>query len=246
MSGSNTSRVLYQVENAVAEITLNRPENINVFDVYMRDDMFRVVKLFRDDPDARIGVINGCGEKGFCAGADLKEFGTTPSQLASRSIRWERDIWGLLYSIEKPIIASMHGYVIGTGIEIAALCDIRISSHDAIFRMPEVTLGMIPAAGGTQTISRAIGMAPTLDMIMTGRKITAQDALQMRLVDRVVPREDLYTVTKSLALDLAGMDIIVLMSIKMAAKMGLDHSLQQGLELEMRVANKLSQATGSQ
>ena len=208
--------------------------------------MYRVVKLFRDDPDARIGVINGCGEKGFCAGADLKEFGTTPSQLASRSIRWERDIWGLLYSIEKPIIASMHGYVIGTGIEIAALCDIRISSHDAIFRMPEVTLGMIPAAGGTQTISRAIGMAPTLDMIMTGRKITAQDALQMRLVDRGVPREDLYTVTKSLALDLAGMDIKVLMSIKMAAKMGLDHSLQQGLELEMRVANKLSQATGSQ
>ena len=112
--------------------------------------------------------------------------------------------------------------------------------------MPEVTLGMIPAAGGTQTISRAIGMAPTLDMIMTGRKITAQDALQMRLVDRVVPREDLYTVTKSLALDLAGMDIKVLMSIKMAAKMGLDHSLQQGLELEMRVANKLSQIIGSQ
>ena len=236
---STTSRVLYQVENGVAEISLNRPENINAFDMSMRDDMFMVLRLFRDDPDARVGIVNGRGEKGFCAGADLKEFGTTPSLVASRSIRWERDIWGLLSSIEKPIIASLHGYVIGTGIEIAALCDIRIASHDALFRMPEVALGMIPAAGGTQTIARTIGVVATMDMIMTSREVTAQDALQMRLVDRVVSSKSLNNVTESLALDLSGMDIKALKAIKMAAKMGIDHSLQRGLDLEMRVARKL-------
>ena len=118
----------------------------------MRDELYETLKLLRDDPNAKVAILKGSGERGFCAGADLTEFGTAPSQVIAREVRWERDLWGLFHTQPKPIVAALHGYVIGSGIEIASLCDIRIAADNCIFRMPEVALGMVPAAGGTQTI----------------------------------------------------------------------------------------------
>ena len=113
--------VLYQATNGIAHIKLNRPDQINAFNVKMRDMLFQTLELFRDDNESKVAIISGEGERGFCAGADLTEFGTTPSQVISREVRWERDLWGLFISLRKPIIAKLHGYVIGSGIEIAAL-----------------------------------------------------------------------------------------------------------------------------
>ena len=155
---SDTSTVLLDKAGAVAVVTLNRPAVINAFNVQMRDDLYSTLEAVRDDPDVRSILITGAGDRGFCAGADLTEFGTAPSQTVARQVRWERDLWGLFLSISKPLTAALHGYVIGSGVEIACLCDIRIASENSVFRMPEAALGMVPAAGGSQTLPRTIGL----------------------------------------------------------------------------------------
>ena len=118
-------------------------------------------------------MISGAGERGFCAGADLSEFGSAPSQAIARQVRWERDLWGLFLSISKPMVAALHGYVIGSGVEIACLCDVRIAAQNAIFRMPETALGMIPAAGGSQTLPRTIGPGPAMKILLANEILDA-------------------------------------------------------------------------
>ena len=192
--------VTYDVDSNIAIISLNRPEHINAFNVHMRDDLYEYLRLFQDDQEAKVAIIRGNGGRGFCAGADLSEFGTAPSQTIARHVRWARDLWGLFMSIDKPIIASLHGFVIGSGIEIASLCDVRIAANDARFRMPEVALGMIPAAGGTQTLPRLIGVDKTMDLILTNKEIDADEARLIGLVDMVVEPKNIYNETVSVCL----------------------------------------------
>ena len=135
---TETETILYSKSGSVAHIVLNRPRRINAYNMQMRDEMYQALEAVRDDPGVRVAILRGEGERGFCAGADLSEFGTAPSQVVARQVRWERDIWGLFLSIEKPLIAALHGYVIGSGIEMACLCDIRIASEDTVFSMPEL------------------------------------------------------------------------------------------------------------
>jgi enoyl-CoA hydratase/carnithine racemase len=168
-------------------------------------------------------------------GADLTEFGTAPSLAIARQVRWERDIWGLFLSIRKPMIAALHGHVIGSGVEMACLCDVRIASDDAVFSMPEVALAMVPAAGGTQTLSRVVGAAVALDLILTNRKVASEEAVQVGLVHQVVAKENLMATANSLALELASRDPIVLSSAKTAVVDGLDLHIDDGLRLEERL-----------
>ena len=163
--------VLYSKRGPVARVLLNRPEVINAYNLRMRDELFETMEAVRDDPDVRVVLLGGAGSRGFCAGADLTEFGSAPSQVIARSVRWERDVWGLFLQIEKPLVVALHGHVIGSGVEIACLCDVRIAADDALFRMPEVALGMVPAAGGTQTLPRAVGVGSALETLLTGRAI---------------------------------------------------------------------------
>ena len=172
-------------------MTLHRPERINAFNVQMRDDLWEVFCAVRDDDEVRGMLIAGTGERGFCAGADLTEFGSAPSQAIARHVRWTRDLWDMLLSMPKPVLAAVHGYCFGSGVEIAALCDLRLASNDALFAMPETALGLIPAAGGTQSLPRIIGQAPAMEMMLTGRRIDAEEALRIGLVHRVVPPERL-------------------------------------------------------
>ena len=131
---SDEPTVLFHKEGAVGRLVLNRPGVINAFNVQMRDDLFAALEAVRDDPDVRSVLISGAGERGFCAGADLTEFGTAPSQVIARQVRWERDLWGLFGSIDKPLVAALHGYVIGSGVEIACLCDLRIAAEERSFQ----------------------------------------------------------------------------------------------------------------
>ena len=135
--------------------------------------------------------MKGAGDRAFCAGADLTEFLTAPSPVIARQVRFERDVWGVFLSIHKPLIAALHGYVLGSGIEMALCCDIRIASDDTQFGVPEMGLGIIPAAGGSQTLPRIIGRGRALEMLLSGRRVSAAEALRMKLVNRVVPRADL-------------------------------------------------------
>ena len=228
--------ILYSKHGPVAHIVLNRPQVINAYNIQMRDELFPVLQAVRDDPDVLVAVLRGAGDRGFCAGADLTEFGTTPSQAGARRARWERDVWGLFLEIRKPLVASLHGYVIGSGVEIACLCDIRVASDDAVFSMPEVALGMVPAAGGTQTISRTIGLGSAMDMLLTGRAVTAREAEKMGLVHRVVPGDKLIEESERVARYLALRDPKIMSAVKTAIIEGMDLPLDRGIELETRLA----------
>ncbi len=163
--------VIYSKSNMIARITLNRPEVINAYNTQMRDELYEALIAVRDDREIRVLIISGNGKKGFCSGADLTEFGSTPSQIIARSIKYERDIWTLLNQIQQPIIAALHGYVIGSGLEIACFCDIRIAAEDTVFKMPELSLSLIPAAGGTQTLSRIINYSQAFYLINIFRQL---------------------------------------------------------------------------
>jgi enoyl-CoA hydratase/carnithine racemase len=219
----------------VARLTLNRPEKLNAVDLRMRDELWTAFQAFRDDPTARVLIVRGAG-KAFSSGADISEFGKAPSYVQARRARRERDLWGLLARIRKPIIAAVHGYALGAGLELSLLCDLRVASEDARFGLPEVGLGYIPAAGGTQTLPRLIAPGVALHMILTGDPIDASEAYRLRLVQRVVPREQLDAAADAWAKTLASREPLALSCAKEAVLRGLDLSLGDGLALERRLA----------
>ncbi len=232
---SNFEVIIYEKQNDIGYVTLNRPQALNAYNLQMRDELYQV----QDDPEVKVAIFRGAGQRAFCAGADLTEFLTAPSPVIARQVRWERDVWGLFLSITKPLIAALHGYVLGSGIEIALCCDIRLASEDAQFGLPEVGLGIIPAAGGSQTLPRVIGRAPALEILLTGQWINAEEAHRLKLVNQVVSRRDLLPAAERLANKIKAYSPIALSHAKQAITRGLDLSLEQGLELEAKLGNCL-------
>lgn len=175
-------------ERGLATITLARPERLNAINLEMRDLLWTYLEACRDTPGVRVILFRGIG-RCFSAGADITEFGTAPSIMEARRARHERDIWGALLNHRCRTIAALHGYCYGAGLELPLCCDVRIAADDATFALPEVTLGYIPSAGGTQTLSRTIPPGAAVHMILSGEPIDASAALRWRLVNRVVPAE---------------------------------------------------------
>jgi len=219
--------LLYEKKGRVAYITLNRPQVLNIYNVHMRDELYEALSAVKADTDIHVVILKGAGDKAFCAGADLTEFLSAPPPTAARYVRWQRDVWGLFLSLPQPVIAALHGYVFGSGIEMAMCCDIRIAADDCVFGLPEVALGIIPAAGATQTVPRAIGPGAALDLLLTGRRIGTQEALDMKLVNRVVVRSDLLPAVEALAQKIAGFDQRAVRMVKQAVSRGLDLPLSE-------------------
>jgi len=236
---SNFKTLIYEKESGIGRVTINRPEALNAYNVQMRDDLFEVLSAIKEDSEINVAVFNGAGEKAFCAGADLSEFLTAPSPVIARQVRFQRDVWGLFLSIPQPLIAALHGYVLGSGLEIALCCDIRVASEDAVFGLPEIGLGIIPAAGGTQTLPRAIGRARALEMLLTNRWIKAQEAYQAGLVNRVVPGGELEKTAGALAGKINALDSVAVRNAKQAVHRGMDLPLREALALEKRLAAQL-------
>ncbi len=236
MTGYET--IIFEKKGRIASITLNRPQVLNIYNLRMRDELYEVLGAIKEDQEVHAVILKGAGEKAFCAGADLSEFLSAPSPTGARRSRWLRDLWGRFLSVPQPVIAALHGYVLGSGIEMSMCCDIRIASEDAQFGLPEVALGIIPAAGATQTVPRAIGPGRALDLLLTGRRINAQEALQMKLINRVVPKERLFPEAESVADKIAGRDQCAVRAIKQAVSRGLDLPLEEGLKLESRLARQ--------
>ena len=226
-------------DGPIAHIVLNRPEVVNAYNIQMRDDLYQALEAVRDDPDVRAVVLRGSGDRGFCAGADLTEFGTAPSPAVARQVRWERDIWGLFLSMRKPMVAALHGHVIGSGVEMACLCDIRIASEDAVFRMPETGLSLVPAAGGTQTLTRVAGLGRALEMLLTNAPVSAQEAHDHGLIHRVVTPDGLLVEAHRTALALAALDPRTVAAAKEALLSGADMPLDAALRLEARLTESL-------
>jgi enoyl-CoA hydratase/carnithine racemase len=239
---SDFDTIIYEKKDGTALVTLNRPQALNAYNVKMRDELYEVLGAIRDDPGVEVIILKGAGEKAFCAGADLTEFLTAPPPVFARQARFERDVWGLFLGIDKPFIAALHGYVLGSGIEMALCCDIRLASDDARFGLPEPGLGIIPAAGGSQTLPRTIGAAAALEMLMSGRWLTAAEACKLKLVNRVVPRAELFSAAEKLAEKIKSHPQPAVRYAKQAVTRGLDLTLKEGLELEAALGRRLSGA----
>jgi enoyl-CoA hydratase/carnithine racemase len=236
---SDFETIIYAKQNGLAYVTLNRPQALNVYNIKMRDELYEVLGAIRDDDEVKVTVFSGAGDRAFCAGADLSQFLTAPSPIIARRARWERDIWGLFLGITKPFIAALHGFVLGSGVEIALCCDIRLAAEDVQFGLPEPGLGIIPAAGGSQTLPRVIGGGKALEMLLSGRWLKAEEARKLKLVSRVLPRKDLMPAAERLAQRIADFNPRAVACAKEAITRGLDLSLERGLELEARLAGSL-------
>jgi len=234
--------IIYDKQDGIGYITLNRPEALNAYNIRMRDELYEVLGAIRDDPEVAAVILKGAGGKAFCAGADLTEFLTAPSPVIARQARFQRDVWGRFLNIDKPFIAAMHGYVLGSGIEMALCCDIRLAAEDARFGLPEPGLGIIPAAGGSQTLPRTIGRAAALEMLMSGRWLTSEEAYRLKLVNRVVPHADLLLAAEKIAIKIKTHDRTAVSYIKQAVTRGLDLTLAEGLELEAQLGRRLTAA----
>lgn len=236
MSTFGFETIIYRKQQGIARVTLNRPQVLNVYNLKMRDELWQVLEAIREDDEVAAVIFQGAGDKAFCAGADLSEFLTAPSPTIARQVRWERDLWGLFLSLPQPLIAAVHGYVLGSGIEIALCCDLRIAAEDTQFGLPETGLGIIPAAGATQTLPRLIRRSKTLEMLFIGTHIDAQEAYQLGLVNLVVPRQELLPAAERIAAKIASYSQPVIRWAKQAVQRGLDLPLQQGLEMERKLA----------
>lgn len=227
--------IIVEKVGSVAHLALNRPDQLNAYSVAMRDDFAEALHLVAEDDEIAALLITGKG-RAFCAGADLREFGAAPSQVIARNARWQRDVWGQLLSLDKPIVVAAHGYCIGSGVEILLLGDLRIAASDTVFAMPEVQLGMIPAAGGSQTLPANVGTSVSLDLLYTGRRFGAAEAMAYGVISRVVEPDDLETTAWQTVQELSGLPAGFATALKSAWGSGSEMPLGAGLALEQRLA----------
>lgn len=233
MSSETGPEVQLHDGDGVGWITLNRPTSINAINDAIRTGVPAALQAMDQDDAIRVIVLRGSGPRGFCAGADIKENKPVEGPVAARHRLMKAPWIESLDRVSKPVIASIHGYCFGGGLEIALACDIRIASPDALFSLPETGLGLIPGGGGTQRLPRLVGLAKALDLLITGDRIDAAQALHCGLITRLATdRESLERQTADLAKRIAARPAVATRFVKEAAKSGLDLDLKSGLRLE--------------
>lgn len=218
-------------------IRLNRPGALNALNNALMDELKAALDAAEDDPEVRAIIITG-SDKAFAAGADIKEMAdkTYAQALAEDFItrNWERAA-----SCRKPLIAAVAGYALGGGCELAMMCDIVIAADNARFGQPEITIGTVPGAGGSQRLTRAVGKAKAMDMVLTGRMIDAAEAERCGLVSRIVPLEVLMDEALATAAKLAALPPLALLTAKALVQAAFETPLTQGLKQERQAFHSM-------
>jgi enoyl-CoA hydratase len=218
--------------DGVALVTLNRPDALNALNAELLRQLVEALAVLDADDACRAIVLTGAGDRAFAAGADIKEMaGATPVSLttANTFARWEQ-----IRAVRTPLIAAVRGYALGGGNELAMACDLIVAGEDAQFGQPEIRIGVMPGAGGTQRLTRAIGKARAMDLILTGRSIDAREAERLGLVSRVVPAEETLDAALELAATIASMPPLAVVAAKEAVERAFELPLGAGLEFERR------------
>lgn len=228
--------VLVGIEDAVAVVTLNRPTVLNALSQALMDELAAALEACDRDGRVRCIVLWG-GPRVFAAGADIREMMDATSADMIRSYRFQQ--WERIRRVATPIVAAVTGYALGGGCELAMACDIIVASETARFGQPEIHLGIMPGAGGTQRLTRAIGKSRAMEMVLTGRAITAQEALVAGLVSRVVPSELCLEEAKRLAREIAAQAPLAARLAKEAVLQAFETSLGSGLAFERRCFHTL-------
>ena len=223
----------------LAQITLNRPEALNAVNLAMRDELWDYIHAARLDPDVRALIFAGAGPRAFSAGADISEFGAAPSLHDAREARRRRDLWALLEDLPIPTIAALHGFCFGAGIELPLYCDLRLAAPDTQIALPEVTLGYIPSAGGTQLMPRICAPAAAPGLILGGEPIDAERALAWGILHRIVPRDALDAAALAAAQRLAAADPARIAAARQSIRRGLDLPLAAAIRRDTQTARRL-------
>lgn len=226
--------VLYERDGAVGVMTLNRPEALNTLTVGMLEEMGALLDEIEADPDTRVLVLTGAGEKAFCAGADLKSRGQgfEPGLIHDPLGMLVRSVFARLENLHIPVLVAIRGYALGGGLELALAADLRIAAEGARLGFPEAKVGSLPGAGGTQRATRLIGPAYTKELMFTADHIGADEAFRMGLVNRVFPDDSLWDQTMELARKIAGRAPLSHDRIKALVNRATETDLETGLELE--------------
>jgi enoyl-CoA hydratase len=225
--------ILTEVDGKVATITLNRPEVLNALNDQLMDELGEALLKF--DADDNIGCIIVTGsEKAFAAGADIASMAKRSLQDVYRHNFISRN-WEHMQKVRKPVIAAVSGYALGGGCELAMMCDTIMAADNAKFAQPEVKLGIIPGAGGTQRLPRAVSKAKAMDLALTGRMMDAAEAERAGLVSRIFPKADLLKEVKAIAKDIADMPLLTTMMVKEAVNTAYETTLSQGIHFERRL-----------
>ena len=231
--------IRYELAGGVATITLNRPDVLNAMNNVMRTELLELFAGLRSDEAVRAVVVTGAGERAFCAGADIREFLEPPVPTRFREERRRLDFRREMDRCPQPIIAAIRGFALGGGLELALACDIRVAAEDAQLGLTEINLAIIPGGGGTQRLPRLVGRGKALEMILTGMRVPAPEALRLGLVERVVPVAELLSSAQALAKSIAENAPIALRYAKEAVVSGLELPLADGLRLENDLATLL-------
>ncbi len=224
--------LLIEKSDQVAVITLNRPAVMNSFNFALLEALKGEIEALRFDGETRVVVITGAGEKAFCSGADLKErAGLSPTDV-KRFIFTIRNLFTAIEQLPKPVIAAVNGIALGGGTELALACDIRIAAATASMGLTETRLAIIPGAGGTQRLPRLVGRGKAKELIFTGRRVEAEEALAIGLVNQVVPAAELLPACRQMAAMIRETGPIAIEQAKYAINYGLESDLATGLALE--------------
>jgi enoyl-CoA hydratase len=224
--------ILVDRDGPVGVVTLNRPKQLNALSGALMGELVEAFEALERDEEIRVIIVTG-GQAVFAAGADLKEFGV---QSAVGMLTRDRvGVWDRLKATTKPVIAAVSGYALGGGCELAMMCDLLIAADTAKFGQPEIKLGVLPGMGGSQRLTRAVGKAKAMDLILTGRNMDAEEAERAGLVSRVVPADTLLDEANAVAKTIAGMSLSASRMAKEAVNRAFETTLAEGLLYERRL-----------
>jgi enoyl-CoA hydratase len=231
--------VIFDLHDSVALVRLNQPEKLNAITREMIAELKKTFERIGRERKVRAVILMGAGESAFSAGTDIAELAMMNVEEARRASRSGQEVCNSIESCGVPVIAAVNGLAAGGGCEIALACHIRIASSSARFSLPETKLGVVPAYGGTHRLTRATGSGRALEMMLTGAQITADEALRIGLVNRVVAPAQLLSEAESLAREISGLAPLAIRACLESVVRGLSLSLEEGLEIEAELFSSL-------
>lgn len=228
--------ILLEKDESIAILTLNQPEKLNAISAEMRDLLYEYILYIKSDPTIKGVVINGNG-RGFCAGADLSEFGTKPSIVEKRRIRLQHDLWEEIRTLPQPIAVAMHGFAIGSGIEMAMLCDFRFATPQTKLALPEASIGALAAAGGTQSLARLMRQGMAMDFSLKGYNITAEEGMRRGVISAIFSEKALKENTVNFMKQITQFSEAATITKRLVAEHA-DYTLEQGITIEQSLLNR--------
>ncbi|UCD92573.1 MAG: enoyl-CoA hydratase/isomerase family protein [Methanobacteriota archaeon] len=227
-------RIKMEMNNGIATVVLDNPDRMNIFDSSVLQEFDEIIDDIVKNEGTKVVLLTSNSLKGFTAGADITEMASHDPEEAKRFSELGHRIARRLERDVPPVVVALKGFVLGGGLEFACACDLRVASEDCIFSQPEIDIGVIPGWGGTQRLAKVVGIAKAREMIYTGARVDAYQALEIGLVNHVVPREELDSVAQAYAKGLSSKSRRALMAAKRSIRMSLEMDYEDGLDYETK------------